>query len=63
MKTETKELPSVGWKDLKTTMKKEKINEKYKKARNFAVLGIPLFSITFVILFFGIGFAFISTNN
>ena len=63
MKTETKELPSVGWKDLKTTMKKEKINEKYKKARKFAVLGIPLFSITFVILFFGIGFAFISTNN
>merc|ERR1712113_781415 len=51
--TENKENESKGWKELEENMKPENqnhVNWKYRTARNLAFIGIPLFSIIFVVV-------------
>ena len=64
MKEKKEMAATIGWKNLESTGKAEKVNDrKYKRARKVAVVGIPIFSITFVIFFFGIGYLYILQNN
>lgn len=39
------------------------LERKLKTPRQVAVIGIPIFSILFVIIFFGSGFSYVSLNK
>ena len=58
-----KEPTKTGWKDIETSKKENKNKSKYRKARHFALVGIPIFSIAFIVLFFGIGYYYIFLNR
>ena len=58
-----KEPTKTGWKDLETSKHENKNKSKYRKARHFAIVGIPIFSIAFIVLFFGIGYYYIFLNR
>ena len=56
--------PKIGWESLETATKLENQKErKIRKAGNFAILGIPAFSVSFIVLFFVIGFSYSFANS
>ena len=58
-----KEPTKTGWKDIETSKQENKNKSKYRKARHFALVGIPIFSIAFIVLFIGIGYCYIFSNS
>ena len=58
------ESPAVGWKEVQINLKQEKGSEKkYRKAKHFAVVGIPIFSLAFIGVFFAVGYFYTVSNS
>ena len=56
--------PENCWEELENRTKQEKQNErKIRKAGHFAVVGIPILSVSFIVLFFVIGFSYSFANS
>ena len=45
------------------TIEETQNERKIRKANRFAVVGIPIFSVAFIVLFFGIGCCYTLTNS
>ena len=45
------------------TIEETQNERKIRKANKFAVVGIPIFSVAFIVLFFGIGCCYTLTNS
>ena len=45
------------------TIEETQNERKIRKANKFAVVGIPIFSVAFIVLFFGIGCGYTLTNS
>ena len=60
-----KESPAVGWKEVQINLKHDsKGNErKYRKAKQFALVGIPIFSVAFIGIFFAVGYFYTISNS
>ena len=58
-----KKTTKAGWKDLETSKLENRNERKYRKARHFALVGIPILSVAFIALFFGIGYFYIFSNS
>ena len=62
-KEESKISLKTAWKDESNTMEETQNERKIRKANKFAIVGIPIFSVAFIVLFFGIGCCYTLINS
>ena len=62
-KEENKMTLKTAWKDESNTREETQNERKIRKANRFAVVGIPIFSVAFIVLFFGIGCCYTLINS
>ena len=63
IKEEGKITLKTAWKDEANIMEETQNERKIRKANKFAIVGIPIFSVAFIVLFFGIGCCYTLTNS